>query len=155
MIPQFHTIFIFSYYFHIFITFLGSGPRSRPQGIFLVIFFVTLIAYYCISLGWVWPRSIPQSLKSKSYSRLFLPYTRGAVHPGPAEHYGDLKSFCSQGGWVSLSKIAVWTGGPAQAYTKIWKRYEKIWPGIWQKNDSWGPDLGPEPKNVIKTWKWY
>ena len=57
VISQFHSIFTFySYYFHIFITFLTSGPRSTPQksyfchipGHILFIFF----SYFGICLGW-------------------------------------------------------------------------------------------------------
>ena len=57
VISQFHIIFTFySYYFHIFITFWGSGPRSGPQKSYFChipghIIFI-LFSYYCISLGW-------------------------------------------------------------------------------------------------------
>ena len=33
---------------------------------------------------------------------------------------------------------------------KYEKNMNKIWPGIWQTYNFWGPDLGPEPKNVTK-----
>jgi hypothetical protein len=43
VISQFHIIFTFYLDFHIFVSFLGLGPRSRPQNLyfftFLVIFF--------------------------------------------------------------------------------------------------------------------
>ena len=57
VISHFHIIFIFySYYFHIFITFWGSGPRSGPHKSYFChipghIFFI-LFSYFCISLGW-------------------------------------------------------------------------------------------------------
>ena len=55
VISQFHIIFTFySYYFHIFITFLGSGPRSGPQKSYFChipghIFFI-LFSYFCENL---------------------------------------------------------------------------------------------------------
>ena len=55
VISQFHIIFTFySYYFHIFITFLGSGPRPGPQKSYFChipghIFF-TLFSYFCENL---------------------------------------------------------------------------------------------------------
>ena len=46
----------FPYYFHIVITFLGSGPRSGPQKSYFChipghILFI-LFSYFCICLGW-------------------------------------------------------------------------------------------------------
>ena len=55
VISQFHIIFTFySYYFHIFITFLASGPRSGPQKSYFChipghIFFI-LFSYFCENL---------------------------------------------------------------------------------------------------------
>ena len=52
-----HIFFTFySYYFHIFITFLGSGPRSGSQKSYFChipghILFI-LFSYFCICLGW-------------------------------------------------------------------------------------------------------
>ena len=57
VISQFHIIFTFySYYFHIFITFWGSGPRSGPQKSYFChipghIIFI-LFSYFGICLGW-------------------------------------------------------------------------------------------------------
>ena len=45
-------------------------------------------------------------------------------------------------------------GAQPRHIQKYENNMKKIWPGIWQKYDFWGPDLGPEPKNVIKIWKW-
>ena len=57
VISQLDIIFIsYLYYFHIFITILGLGPRSRPQKSYfcnipgLTIFILFL--YFCICLGW-------------------------------------------------------------------------------------------------------
>ena len=68
-ISPFHIILTFySYYFHIFITFLASGPRSGPQRSYFchIPGHIIFIFLYMPGLG---PLSIPQSLKVKNTGR--------------------------------------------------------------------------------------
>ena len=86
VISEFHIIFTFyTYYFHIFVTFLGSGPRSKPPKSYFChvpghMFFI-LFSCFWICLAWAPVHTAIFEMHDELAPCLMLPEKLGSLDP--------------------------------------------------------------------------
>ena len=137
MISQVHIILTFySYYFHIFITFLGSGPRSGPQKSYFC-HIPGHILFILLDMPGLDPLSIPQSLKITPLLVWRLAAEAAAFkYPGAAVKLRRLNVRLIQ----KISTISSLPGTPSA--------HGRARPGPGPVPPLWGLGPGSGPQNV-------